>query len=252
MQTFKFLSVLTISFVFGFLFNSCSKPDPEPEPIPIPTLPTYVPTNGLVGWYQFKGNTNDLSVNNLHATNNGAVLTTDRNGVTDAAYLFNDCNISIPNSGNINFSQGYTFAAWVYVTEFNYTTIIDKMAPACGVDGIRINGRLNGTFWVEAGCYGMSSLAQTLNPVLLNSWHFVVGTYGTDHNLNLYQDGILHQTYNTAGLSGGGNLVNTENIKIGSGHESANSEPFKGKIDDVGIWNRVLTQTEISSLFQAN
>ncbi|MCC7521381.1 MAG: LamG domain-containing protein [Flavobacteriaceae bacterium] len=241
MKTIKFLSVLTITLAFGFLFNSCSKPDPEPS------LPSYVPTNGLVGWYQFKGNTNDLSVNNLHGTNNGAVLTTDRNGITDAAYLFNDCNISIPNSESINFSQGYTFAAWVYMTEFAHTTILDKIDPDCSEYGFRINGRLNGTYWTEAGCYGGSNHTQTSIGVLLNTWHFVVGTYGPDNNLNIYQDGVLINTFATEGW----NLTNTEIIKIGSGH-GATYEPFKGKIDDVGIWNRVLTQAEISSLFEAN
>lgn len=53
-------------------------------------IPSYVPTNGLVGWYPFTGNANDLSTN----ANNGTVmqtttLTTDRFGSADCAYYFN-------------------------------------------------------------------------------------------------------------------------------------------------------------------
>ena len=38
------------------------------------TLPSYVPTNGLVGWYPFNGNTNDESGNGNDGVNNGGVL----------------------------------------------------------------------------------------------------------------------------------------------------------------------------------
>ena len=41
-------------------------------------VPTYVPTNGLVGWWGFNGNANDESVNGNDGVNSGATLTTDR------------------------------------------------------------------------------------------------------------------------------------------------------------------------------
>jgi hypothetical protein len=42
-------------------------------------VPSYVPTNGLVGYWPFNGNANDASVNGNNGTVNGATLTTDRN-----------------------------------------------------------------------------------------------------------------------------------------------------------------------------
>ena len=42
-------------------------------------VPSYVPTNGLVGWWPFNGNANDESGNGNNGTVNGATLTTDRN-----------------------------------------------------------------------------------------------------------------------------------------------------------------------------
>ena len=44
------------------------------------TVPSYVPTNGLVGWWPFNGNANDESGNGNNGTVNGATLTLDRNG----------------------------------------------------------------------------------------------------------------------------------------------------------------------------
>jgi hypothetical protein len=37
-------------------------------------IPSYVPTNGLVGWWPFNGNANDESGNGNHGTVNGATL----------------------------------------------------------------------------------------------------------------------------------------------------------------------------------
>ena len=53
------------------------------------TVPAYVPTDGLVGWWPFNGNANDESGNNNHGIVNGATLSTDRFGQTNKAYNFN-------------------------------------------------------------------------------------------------------------------------------------------------------------------
>ena len=62
------------------------------------SIPSYVPTNGLVGWWPFNGNANDESGNGNHGTVNGAMLTTDRYGNAGKAYSFNGINSFI--SGN--------------------------------------------------------------------------------------------------------------------------------------------------------
>jgi hypothetical protein len=59
-------------------------------------IPTYVPANGLVGWWPFNGNANDESGNGNHGTVNGATLTNDRFGNVNGAYSFNGSNVLIP------------------------------------------------------------------------------------------------------------------------------------------------------------
>ena len=54
----------------------------------ISQIPNYVPTNGLVGWWPFTGNANDLSGNGYNGIVNGATLTTDRFGNNNQAYNF--------------------------------------------------------------------------------------------------------------------------------------------------------------------
>ena len=66
-------------------------------------VPSYVPTNGLVGWWPFNGNANDESGNNNNGTVNGATLTADRFGNVNKAYSFvGGNNINIPNNISID------------------------------------------------------------------------------------------------------------------------------------------------------
>ena len=75
------------------------------------SLPSYVPTNGLVGWWGFNGNAQDGSGNGNHGTVNGATLTTDRFGNQNGAYDFQivhsvidlpeiDSSIGLPNQSS--------------------------------------------------------------------------------------------------------------------------------------------------------
>ena len=73
-------------------------------------IPSYVPVAGLQCYYPFNGNGNDASTLNNHLTNNGAVLTTDRFGNTDAAYNFNgSTQYLIRNTPSFTFNPSSTF-----------------------------------------------------------------------------------------------------------------------------------------------
>ena len=56
------------------------------------TLPAYVATNGLVGWWPLDGNVNDLSSNQLNGSAYNAVATVDRNNNLLSALSFNGNN----------------------------------------------------------------------------------------------------------------------------------------------------------------
>jgi hypothetical protein len=49
-------------------------------------LPSYLPKDGLVGYWPFNGNANDESGNENHGTVNGAILASDRNGKNNSCY----------------------------------------------------------------------------------------------------------------------------------------------------------------------
>ncbi len=70
-------------------------------------------TNGLVAYFPFNGNANDMSGNELNGTVSGAVLTTNRFGTANSAYYFNGSSayITLP-LGSAAFSGDFTASAW--------------------------------------------------------------------------------------------------------------------------------------------
>ena len=83
-------------------------------------IPSYVPTNGLVGWWPFNGNANDESGNGNNGIVSGTTsLTSDRKGNLNSAFVWDGTNspISILSNMTQNFQSGITFSVWFYQTD---------------------------------------------------------------------------------------------------------------------------------------
>ena len=85
------------------------------------SVPSYVPTNGLVGWWGFNGNAQDGSGNGNHGTVNGATLTTDRFGNQNGAYLYsNNQTINVNHNQSLNPNINYSMSFWYQIHSDNY------------------------------------------------------------------------------------------------------------------------------------
>ena len=82
-------------------------------------VPSYVPTNGLVGWWPFNGNANDESGNGNNGMVNGATLTSDRFGLANKAYAFDGASnyISINDNTTLDVSN-VTISAWFWANDY--------------------------------------------------------------------------------------------------------------------------------------
>ncbi len=225
-------------------------------------VPTYVPTSGLDGWWSFNANANDLSGNGNNGTVNGATLTSDRNGNPNSAYSFNGSSdyISLPNF----FLGGSTSVSdLTYFLEFK----IDQLPPSgttCTISGQQsywrhkmINIESDGTIQfhgASSGAYfdGISPLGS----IVPNQWYCVAITFSSS-TIKLYLDGLLVATSSTSFSAmdyswvSGGNQPPYPTNYFGGFHVSAGiTNYFQGTLDNFGVWNRVLTNLEISNLCQ--
>jgi gliding motility-associated-like protein len=209
-------------------------------------LPTNL-QNGLVAFYPFCGNANDLSGNGNNGTVNGATLTTDRFGNANSAYYFSgaSCNTYIQATVNTSSIQtGVTISVWV-----------NRSGDGCS------NPRLF-EFW--PGSDGPSQVQwQWSNPNAIamghrtstgvylttevpapsvNVWTHLVYT-NDGSNAKFYRDGQLVAT-----LASSGNPTLASNLAIGRMNH-ASWDAFNGKIDDFIVYNRALSSNEVSQLF---
>jgi hypothetical protein len=215
-------------------------------------VPSYVPTNGLVGYWPFNGNASDESGNGNNGTVNGATLTTDRFGVANKAYNFDGTNnyISLAGTNNLDFSQGATFLAWVNSSDLRMASIVDK-EYGCVSYGYRLNLRNNGDVWAEHGCYGapQSGTNTSIAPASYtpNNWFFIAGVLNPITGTNsIYINGVLINTVNVIQM-----INNSKTIEFGRAYSPVTYEFFKGVLDDIGIWNRALSECEIQDLYNS-
>jgi hypothetical protein len=204
--------------------------------------------DGLVAYYPFNGNANDESGNGNNGTVNGATLTNDRFGNANSAYYFDGINntISIKNNQTLNPSSAMSVAAWIKpanITTNRYYEILRNDG------GYLLSFQENGTQLT----FGLRTISgnniETDTPISAadytdGQWHSIVGLYDGS-NITIFKDGILIGSKSQTGyiqVLGGG--------KLSIGSWSDRYEFFNGHIDDVRIYNRALSASEIQQLYR--
>ncbi len=221
-------------------------------------LPSYVPASGLLAYYPFNGNANDASSNGNNGLVYGATLTADHQGLPNSAYHFdgNGQFIEIANSSSLNsISNQMTISFWIKVESFppgNYGDIIISKQSGSGVSqsGFNVNqGSQTGIYLqVSSGGGNMGIAGVPSNTSNYNTFHHVVLIYDNG-NATSYLDGTINSTgINTAMIG-----PNTMPLLFGKANWSnINANPFNGILDDVGLWNRALTATEVTTLYNGS
>lgn len=216
--------------------------------------------NGLVAFYPFDGDADDNSGNGNHGAIRGNLtFTTDRynHARTSANFDGHTAYIVIPG-GQFNFPMNFSFSLWVYPrSQLPYSTILDKTVYTGSViSGTFILQQNNATsnqyrFFMATARGGSLNAAHNFQ-LITNQWqHFVV--VKKDSLLIVYLNGAVLFTLPTSA----NNLYNNGNLPLLLGGLNygrtlaANTvvDQFNGKLDDVFFYNRTLTASEVSLLY---
>lgn len=209
-------------------------------------VPTYVPKNGLMGWWGFNGNANDESGNGNHGITYGPTLSSDRFGKIESAYKYFGKTDMIGTTKSLvvgyNYSVSYwtqidsMTAAWLIVhggNQSGFSSQFDKGTRVVNPIGVLQQYTLSG----QQNWLGSDTLIA--GP---NKWYHIV--YGQSSN------GV--KLYINSKLVASNNLTTNQNLsgfwRFGGCTHSGQNSLF-GKLDDIGIWNRELTQAEITDLY---
>jgi len=220
------------------------------------------PPSGLVGWWLAEGNGADRVTGNAAALLNGVTFT---DGEVGRAFLFDgvDDRVIVSNAPALNFgpAQNFSIEAWIQpiaaITDFGVQSIVDKrytpnFTAAVGYAFALGNGKLSCQL-ADAPLTPLDFTSYTSpGPDLRDGrWHHVAMTVNRlfTNGGHLYVDGNVVLTFDPTVQPG--DLSTTEPLRIGNHADPALNSHFKGRIDEVAIYNRALSAAEIQAIFSA-
>ena len=155
----------------------------------------------------------------------------------------------------INGLTEFTASAWIKsdVTGtdrgFLHTMVPDNSDSVLGIRYDAAGSQGGGTNVIKVGISvnGTNQLLESSNNIQTTNWQHVVVTWSSGNQLALYLDGSLDTPlYNEAGVTG--SLTNATTLFIGKAGKDDVNGGWDGQIDQVRLYDRVLSAAEISAL----
>lgn len=212
-------------------------------------------TNGLVSYYTFDGNAND-SVGTNDATVLGAVLTNGITGVADSAFYFNGISSYMTAGYTVPSNNSFTWALWINPSRTNavqslvesmYATNVNVMSPLLWLN---YNGNAFSPGTVYFFSYDNNAPDNSVNMLVsssdlpTNQWTQVAVTSDSLNQRHLYINGQLN-----ASIVASGQGQTFSNVIFGADRFLV--DYYDGVMDNVGFWDRPLSSTEVTDLYNA-
>ncbi len=200
----------------------------------------------LIGHWPFNGNAIDESVNNNDGFVLGATLTNDRFGNENGAYHFdgND-RIDVPDDPSLTLGSEFTMVVWAQMSSYGadggYYLMGHSEGPGntkkwifwFGNDGISLIMTHSGGGWIWLGNFAFE----------LNNW-YCLAIMRNGNNLSAYVNGV----------NIGSNTISSSTpnpaatLQFGTAEPDRPNRVLRGKIDNIKIYSRVLSEEEIMML----
>jgi hypothetical protein len=252
------LAILMIMITAGQITDSSVVPLVKSQPFAAASSCTF-PPSGLVGWWPGDGNAHDIV-----GTNDGTLVNsvTFAPGKVGQAFSLNGVNQYINTGSSATFDVlNFTIDAWVHIdpaTNVGERRVISRDDVVVVPDSSRQlfvlkssspsgSGGADGhaVFAILKG----GALAQVSAPAALTAgWHHLAGVRFRS-TLALYVDGVLVATTTTSIT---GTISPLAPLVIGQVSPALNAEFFPGLIDEVEIFDRALSASEIQAVFNAD
>lgn len=219
------------------------------------TASAQIPASGLIGHYPFSGNANDISGSANNGTVFGATLTFDRFGSPNSAYHFDGSTSYI--STLFGGPMGQSSRSISFWAKTNSSA--NMMAIAYG-DANGNGGCFDAEYNLSCSGVGIDvsngADMRGNNSVHDNQWHNIIiimdSTLSTTiDNISIYIDGVLQPGITCSVLNSSATVSTVANNPFVIGKDFTSVRYFDGDIDDILVYNRPLTTTEVSQIFNA-
>ena len=251
------LYVLSTAGCDNLCFLNATDCDPSED---APALLDLVPKEGLLAFYPFDGNAKDATSGAFHGVVSGAVQTSDRFGNLNSAYQFDgvDDYIDLGDSSKLKPPFPLSIAMWVRVDQIG-----SSRAPFTNSFDVGINtgawiafasdrGRAAISFG-DGGPAGRTSRRTKIGatPLEEGRWYHVVGVIRNEEDMSVFidgrDDGGEYEGPATSMVYGPGP------VSLGRRYTGQFDPPvyFQGAIDELALYNKALTVSEVQQLFTA-
>jgi len=209
--------------------------------------------DGLIAYYKFDENAANTTVvdstgtqSNATASQNTSAMTATGKILTCLSFNGTTDYVNVPHAASQLTTSGLTISAWIYADtggESNFGRIVDKSSALSGVGGYYLCTRGGDyMFQVNDGTQVISGTREN------GVWEFVVVTVQADGTGQIYINGVASgSSANVGDLSG---ITTTTDLRIGN-RAGATDRSYDGLIDELAIWNRALSTTEITQLYNS-
>lgn len=278
----KILIAIVLVMVFGTfaVFVGCTKNNPNPpihDTITVTKHDTTTTTDtlyaskpdstvnltkGLLLYLPFSGNIADSSGNGNPTTAVGTVLTYDEHGFANNAFGSNGSEkIYVTNNGSIKFDTAWSLSLAFMVNTIQPATYISMVDPVTGYGPTFNFGNTLASSPYYLAC-GTGDITEGCNSFgVVNNYNITDTTYWLPNPGSWYKAVVIYHK-GTVKTYVNGTLIST---KIGSGTQAnlcpnsqiivgnwwnGGSQGMNGKLDNIRLYNRVLTPHEIAMLSQ--
>ena len=219
----------------------------------------------LVGYWTFDEGTNsiayDYSGNNATGSWSGTATGTSgyyspgRVGSWAGAFDGGSTYVLLPNNIvpiTTIVSQGISYSCWINTTNNGNQSVFGQRLssgysdwPSGGINVITFFPRMVAYDNLSSYTYAISSI-----PISSGSWNFIVGTYSpSTRQLYIYVNGVLEGTSTAIGAFRTGTNIYD---RISEPTSNDSNTYFSGLVDDVRIYNRALSASEIQAMYNGN
>jgi hypothetical protein len=205
--------------------------------------PSCTLTNSLISYWPLEGNSNDFFGSN---NGSGNVITYGTPyGKVNQGANFNGSSSTIAVAPNSLFAIGnsLTLAAWVNLSTESPT----YQVLVSGDNYVSTAYYQITTYGAKARAWSVNTSPQELigaTSLSLGTWYYIVIVWNAGTK-TIYVNGVQDATQS---YSGSVNSSASPYFNIGSCYNNT-AAPIAGDLDEVGIWNRALTQSEITTLY---
>jgi hypothetical protein len=204
-------------------------------------VPSNIPTNGLLAWYNFTGNVLDSSGKGNHLSNTNATLTDDRFGRTNRAYAFDGSSSYLTiGSPSFTFADTSKFSYSIWMKKKNTTGVSIMIGSSAANNFITLLGGGSDTRFGTNKQNSAWVWASTTHN--LNQWDHYTCVYNAGA-MTLYKNGSSVSTATFSYTN-----VTSANLPLFIGKDIGTSY-FDGDLDDIGFWGRALSSTEVGTVY---